>query len=258
MIGFDHYAADILIPYPVRVDCLKEGIEHLVLVVLRALRIGPFVLVTVRPGRLEHIGIRIGDPGLQFRHAAEDLRAERTAVESVLECHDHFLAHALFRAVGAHQLQGTLAGFRSGAEHEHLRIRDRAYADQFACRFDALLRREQVGSHHGLVHNGVYRFLDFGIGMAGICDQDGGREIDPLVAEGIADLVSVLGMVPDHQRLAHVGIGLVLLHLLDHRNAFLVRNRRADPAVFGLNMRYIDTDFVKSRVHLILLLFVKK
>ena len=65
--------------------------------------------------------IQIDDPLLQRGNAAGLLRAERAAVEGLVEGDDHVLgAAARFHAVRAAQLDGALHRFRAGGQQEDL------------------------------------------------------------------------------------------------------------------------------------------
>ena len=214
----------------------SRGFEHLVLVVVGVVRVGPLVVVAVGPGGLEDIGIEIADPVLECGLAADHLGGECPAVESAFKGDDDlFVRAALELAVGAGELEGAFHRFCACGEHEGLGVGDGAYADYGLGGLNTLTGRVQVSRAQGLFERFSDSFDDLGVGVAGVRYHDAGGEVYKFIAVRVADLVAVLGVVPDDEGLARVGDGLVFGHFPEQREGFRYWYGRDDAPVFCLD-----------------------
>ena len=145
--------------------------------------------------------VKIHDPFLQRRDSARLLRAQRAAVECLVERHDHiFRASAGFDTVRAAQLDGGLHGFRAGGQQEDFLQRRGQNGGQLFHQARADFTRKAIireQTRVGLRRDGVHNLLP---AMAGVGDQHPGGPIDPLVAPSIENL-KAFGAIPDNGRL---------------------------------------------------------
>ena len=198
---------------------------------------------------MDDIRVHGGDPGGESGAAAQLLGAQRPAMEGVLHGDDDFFLRVFHDAVDAHDLQRHLAGLGAGGEHVDLGVGDGADADVLPGGLHALLGGEQEGGQHGLLgrlYDGVH---DVRVAVTGVGDKDGGGEVDPLVPVGIADLIAVLRVMPDHGRLAHVGVDLVLFHLLEERERLWYGDRRFDAPMGRFHILGFPCDGIKIGLH---------
>ena len=128
----------------------------------------------------------------------------------------------------AHQLQGALGRFRARRQQKGLLEARRRDLDQIAQVVRPDFRRVVIGVKQGLGQLLADGLDDARVGVPGVGDEDGRREVDPGVAPRVMNL-KTLGAVPDDGQLPVHGPGLVARQIVQDGLGLGNGNRSPNP-----------------------------